>query len=91
MRALAVVMLLADTPAAGRVVPMTVPSAQLAVTVHAGKHTDIDVTYGRLAGWVLAQGFTIGGPVRETYLVGPRDTPDVDPWRTEIGWPVVKS
>ena len=30
------------------------------------------------------------GPVRETYLVGPRDTSDPAAWRTEIGWPVFR-
>lgn len=77
-----------DPPTAGRVVPMTVPAARMAVATHHGNHSDIDVTYGRLARWVLAQGFEIGGPVREMYLVGPRDTPEVEAWRTEIGWPV---
>ena len=33
---------------------------------------------------------TIGDVVHETYLVGPRDTPDPSAWRTEIGWPVLR-
>ena len=32
----------------------------------------------------------VAGPVRETYLVGPRDTADPPAWRTEIGWPVFR-
>lgn len=32
----------------------------------------------------------VAGPVRETYLVGPRDTDDPAAWRTEIGWPVFR-
>ena len=30
------------------------------------------------------------GPVREHYLVGPRDTDEPSAWRTEIGWPVFR-
>jgi len=33
----------------------------------------------------------VAGLVRETYLVGPRDTPDADEWRTRIGWPVFRT
>jgi hypothetical protein len=28
--------------------------------------------------------------VYETYLTGPRDDPDPDSWRTEIGWPIFR-
>src|ERR1017187_9966791 len=31
------------------------------------------------------------GEVRETYLVGPRETSDRIAWRTEIGWPVFRT
>ena len=75
-------------PATGRVRPVTLPAVELAVTTHAGEHDDIDVTYGQLGTWVVANTLAVAGPVRETYLVGPRDTPDRSAWRTEIGWPV---
>lgn len=72
----------------GRVEPLSIPPADLAVTVHRGPHDDIDVTYGALGLWVDQHGLAIAGPVHETYLVGPRDTVDAAAWRTEIGWPV---
>lgn len=78
----------ADPPRSGRVHPVTLPAAELAVTVHAGGHEDIDVTYGELGAWVAGHLLAVAGPVRETYLVGPRDTDDAAAWRTEIGWPV---
>ena len=74
----------------GRVHPVTLPAVELAVTTHAGEHDDIDVTYGELGAWVAANALAVAGPVRETYLVGPRDTPDPSAWRTEIGWPVFR-
>lgn len=77
-------------PRVGRVRPVTLPAAELAVTTHVGAHDDIDVTYGRLGAWVVANTLAVAGPVRETYLVGPRDTPDPAAWRTEIGWPVFR-
>lgn len=77
-------------PRSGRVRPATLPAAELAVTTHVGAHDDIEVTYGELGAWVVANALAVAGPVRETYLVGPRDTPDPAAWRTEIGWPVFR-
>jgi DNA-binding transcriptional MerR regulator len=74
----------------GRIEVLALPVTELAVTVHAGPHDDIDVTYGRLGDWVVSNALSIDGPVHETYLVGPRDTPDAGRWRTEIGWPVFR-
>ncbi|OZM76808.1 MerR family transcriptional regulator [Pseudonocardia sp. MH-G8] len=74
----------------GRIEVVELPPADLAVAVHDGAHDDIDVTYGRLGAWVVAHALAVDGPVHETYRVGPRDTPDPDLWRTEIGWPVFR-
>lgn len=78
-------------PRSGRVEPLAIPPTELAVTVHPGPHTDIDVTYGALGMWVDQHALTIAGPVHEIYLVGPRDTPDAAAWRTEIGWPIASA
>ena len=80
----------ADPPLSGRVRPVTLPAVELAVTTHVGEHGDIDVTYGELGTWVLANALAVAGPVREHYLVGPRDTAEPRAWRTEIGWPVFR-
>jgi effector-binding domain-containing protein len=80
----------AEPPRGGRVHPVTLPSVELAVTTHVGEHDDIDVTYGELGTWVVGNALAVAGPVRETYLVGPRDTADPAAWRTEIGWPVFR-
>lgn len=79
-----------DPPRRGRVHPVTLPAVELAVTTHVGEHDDIDVSYGELGAWVVANALAVAGPVRETYLVGPRDTPEPSAWRTEIGWPVFR-
>lgn len=80
----------ADPPSRGRVRPVDLPAAELAVVVHSGPHDDIDVTYGRLGAWVVDHALAVDGPVHETYVVGPRDDPDPASWRTEIGWPVFR-
>ncbi len=77
-------------PSSGRVHPVTLPAVELAVTTHVGEHDDIDVTYGELGAWVVANALAVAGPVRESYLVGPRDAADPSAWRTEIGWPVFR-
>ena len=69
---------------------MTLPAVELATTTHVGEHDDIEVTYGKLGAWVVANALAVAGPVREHYLVGPRDTADPAAWRTEIGWPVFR-
>lgn len=80
----------AEPPTRGRVRPVRLPAAELAVTTHHGEHDGIDVTYGELGAWVARNALTVAGPVRERYLVGPRDTADPAAWRTEIGWPVFR-
>ncbi|MFI5834108.1 MerR family transcriptional regulator [Micromonospora sp. NPDC051300] len=79
-----------DPRPSGRVEVVELPAAEFAVAVHVGPHDDIDVTYGRLGGWVVGHALAVDGPVRETYLVGPRDTGVAAQWRTEIGWPVFR-
>ena len=78
-------------PTLGRVRPFSIPRAELAVTVHHGPHDDIDITYGALGRYVTEHALAISGAVRETYLVGPRDTDDPTAWRTEIGWPIFRT
>ncbi len=77
-------------PRRGRVHPVTLPAVELAVATHVGSHDDIDVTYGEVGAWVVGNALAVAGPIRETYLVGPRDTADPSAWRTEIGWPVFR-
>lgn len=80
----------ADPPELGRVTPLTLPTVELATTVHLGAHDDIDVTYGRLGTWVVDHALAVAGPIHETYLTGPRDDPSPRSWRTEIGWPIFR-
>jgi DNA-binding transcriptional MerR regulator len=74
----------------GRIEVLELPAVELAITVHPGTHDDIGVTYGRLGAWVVDQALAVDGPVHETYLTSPRDTPDPKRWRTEIGWPIFR-
>ena len=60
----------------GRVESLLIPEAELAVTVHHGPHTDIDITYGalgtyvgqtRIGGWTALSGSTTPStPVQPT-------------------------
>jgi DNA-binding transcriptional MerR regulator len=76
--------------AAGRVRPLTVPGAELAVVIHNGTHDDLDRSYGALGGYLAEHDLEVEEPVREYYLVGPRDTDDADQWQTEIAWPIAR-
>ena len=79
-----------DPRPSGRIEVVQLAAVELAVTNHRGPHDDIDVTYGRLGAWVVDHTLAVDGPVHETYVVGPRDTPDATGWRTEIGWPIFR-
>ena len=80
----------ATPPRTGRVHPAILPAAELAITTHASEHDGIEVTYGALGTWVVQNAMSVAGPVREVYMVGPRDASDPAAWRTEIGWPVFR-
>ncbi|HEX5295273.1 MAG TPA: GyrI-like domain-containing protein [Streptosporangiaceae bacterium] len=74
----------------GRVTTLVVPAMELAIK-HAGAPADADRAYASLATYVTRHALAVDGPMREYYLVGPRDTPDHGQWRTEIGWPVFRT
>jgi DNA-binding transcriptional MerR regulator len=80
----------AGVMAAGRARPLTIPGAELAVTIHHGTHDDFDRSYGALGRYVAEHDLKVEKPVREYYLVGPRHTEDTDQWQTEIAWPVAR-
>jgi effector-binding domain-containing protein len=77
--------------AIGRVVPLRIPQAELAIMLHHGPLADIDLTYGELGAHVLRHEISVEGPVRENYLTGFLDTEDPEQWETEIGWPIFRS
>jgi len=72
----------------GRTQLLQLPSADYTVAVHHGSHQDADRTYGALGSYVAERGLGGDGPVREHYLVGAPETPDIEAWRTEICWPL---
>jgi DNA-binding transcriptional MerR regulator len=75
----------------GRVVPFTVPPAELAVLTHHGALDDVDITYGALGAYATTHEISIEGPLREYYLVDADQTPNAGEWETEIGWPIFRS
>ena len=72
----------------GRVGPIWMPEAEMAVIVHNGSHDDVDRSYGALATYVSEHAIAVDGLIREYYLVGPPDHDDESTWRTEICWPI---
>jgi DNA-binding transcriptional MerR regulator len=75
----------------GRVAPISVSEAELAVIIHHGPHEDLDRAYGALATYVTEHAVAIDGLIREYYLVGPQDTDDESAWSTEVGWPIFET
>ena len=72
----------------GRVTSLVVPEVELALTVHLGRHTELDRAYGSLATYVTEHALGVERPIREYYIIGPNETHDESEWRTEIGWPI---
>jgi effector-binding domain-containing protein len=77
--------------AVGRVEHLVVPTAELAVVLHRGSLSDIDLTYGELGAHVMRHEISVEGALREYYLVGFLDAEEPDRWETEIGWPIFRS
>jgi DNA-binding transcriptional MerR regulator/effector-binding domain-containing protein len=77
--------------AIGRVTPVVVPAAELAIIGHRGPLSDADLSYARLGSYATRHEISIDGPLREYYLRGAADTPDEAEWRTEIGWPIFRA
>ena len=77
-----------EIPRLGRVEPLVVPTAELAVIEHRGSLADVDLAYATLAAHVANHELRLDGPIREYYLVGRPDTPDDNEWRTEVCWPI---
>jgi DNA-binding transcriptional MerR regulator len=76
---------------AGRGQARMLPETDYAIAVHVGAFEDLDQTYGALGIAVARRAIGGQGPIRENYLVGASDTPDVARHRTEVCWPVVQT
>jgi DNA-binding transcriptional MerR regulator len=75
----------------GRVTPLVVPAAELAVIAHHGSLSDADLSYAKLGSYTATHEISVDGPLREYYLRGAEDTLDEAEWRTEIGWPIFRA
>ena len=75
----------------GRVTPLVVPAAELAIISHHGALVDADLSYAKLGSYATTHEISIDGSLREYYLRGAGDTPDEAEWRTEIGWPIFRA
>jgi DNA-binding transcriptional MerR regulator len=75
----------------GRVAPVTVPAAELAVITHLGSLSDADLSYATLGSYATRHEISIDGPLREYYLSGVGEVADEAEWRTEIGWPIFRA
>lgn len=72
----------------GRVRPLEIPAAELAIAVHHGGFGNLDSTYGALGTWVAEREIGLDGPIREQYIVSAFDTDDESRLVTEVCWPV---
>ena len=75
----------------GRVSPMVVPAAEVAVAVHDGALANLNDTYGALGVYISTHALGVVGPVREYYLVDAHTTSDATEWRTELAWPIFQT
>jgi DNA-binding transcriptional MerR regulator/effector-binding domain-containing protein len=78
-------------PVAADAGTILIPAAELAVMVHEGSLDDLVSTYSALGTAVATRVMGVDGPIREYYPVSPLDGADEASWRTEVGWPVLRS
>jgi DNA-binding transcriptional MerR regulator len=67
---------------------LELPAVTAAVLTHRGSYDLIDERYQALGAWVAHHGQPTGAPVRELYVVGPREVDHPSAYRTDICWPV---
>lgn len=77
--------------ARGRVRPLEIPAAELAVAVHRGEFGELDRTYAALGTHVAERELGVDGPIREYYRVSGYDTDDEAAHRTEVCWPIFRT
>jgi DNA-binding transcriptional MerR regulator len=73
----------------GRIKPLVIPAAEVAVTTHHGSHADIDLAYARLGSYIAEHELAVGWQLREYYHRDHSHTTDYTQWRTEIAWPII--
>lgn len=65
---------------------VTIGGGLALVAEHTGHHAGVFRVHGAIARAAAREGLRRVGPPVERYQVGPRDTPDVAAWRTEVVW-----
>ncbi|OBF20764.1 MerR family transcriptional regulator [Mycobacterium kubicae] len=75
----------------GRVVPIIVPAAELAVITHRGPHDDVDLDYSALGEYATGHQISIDAPLREYYDRFFWDTADSTRWETTLCWPIFRA
>ena len=80
-----------DARPVGRVEPLVVPGAELAIAVHHGPLNTIDLTYGDLGTYAARHEIGVDGPLREYFLRSPLDVSQEKDLITEVGWPIFRS
>lgn len=75
----------------GRVVPLIVPAAELAVISHHGPHDDVDIHYSALGEYATRHEISIEAPLREYYQRFTWDTDDSTQWVTSLCWPIFRA
>jgi AraC family transcriptional regulator len=64
------------------------PAGEAAVAIHTGPYDSLGEAHAALEQFLDAHGLTPAGPVRETYLTDPGETPDPNEWKTQLAWPI---
>jgi DNA-binding transcriptional MerR regulator/effector-binding domain-containing protein len=73
----------------GRIKPLVIPAAEVAVTTYDGSHADIDLAYAHLGSYIAEHELAVGWQLREYYNRDRSHTTDDTQWRTEIAWPII--
>jgi DNA-binding transcriptional MerR regulator len=73
----------------GRIKPLVIPAAEVAVTTHHGSPADGDLAYARLGSYIAEHELAVGWQLREYYHRDHSHTTDSTQWRTEIAWPII--
>jgi DNA-binding transcriptional MerR regulator len=73
----------------GRIKPLVIPAAEVAVTTFHGAQADMDLAYAHLGSYLAEHELVANWQLREYYHRDHSHTADYTQWRTEIVWPII--
>ena len=72
----------------GRLQTVAMPEQEVVRTAFHGDYDGLPTAWPEFVAWVAAQGYKVRDDFYEVYSIGPRETPEVSGWQTDLILPL---